>query len=86
MIPLVIVMRLRTRRQRQFGLWLPLFLVWLLLLPLVLVLLPFFVIGCLIARMNPWRVFVTGWQIIAGLRGTHIEFEHGRQAVMLHIV
>jgi hypothetical protein len=71
---------------RKFGLWLPLFLLWLLLLPLALLLLPFFVIGCLVARMNPWRVFIAAWQLITGLRGTHIEFEQAKSKVLLRIM
>jgi len=86
MIPLFVVMKFRTRRQRQFGLWLPLFLVWLLLLPLVLILLPFFVIGSLIVKMNPWRMLATCWQVMAGLKGTHIEIENKKHALWLHLV
>ena len=86
MIPLFAVIRFRTRRHRQLGLWLPLFLVWLLLLPVALLLLPFFVIACLVARMNPWRVFSTGWQVISGLTGTHIEVEHAQTRVLIRIV
>jgi hypothetical protein len=43
------------------------------------------VIGCIIARMNPWRVFVAGWQLLTGLRGTHIEFEQEQNKVLLRI-
>ena len=86
MIPLFVVIRLRTRGRRHFGLWLPLFLAWLLLLPLALVLLPFFVIGCLLARMNPWRTFVTGWQVLCGLTGTHLEVEHAERKFLLRII
>jgi len=77
MIPLFAVIRIRNARHR-LGLWVPLFLLWLLLLPLLLVLLPFFVIACLIARMNPLRACVTGWQVLSGLPGTHIEIEKQR--------
>lgn len=86
MIPLFAILRLHTRRHRQFGLWLPLFLVWLLLLPLVLVLLPFFVIACLAVRMNPWRIFITAWQVITGLAGALVEIEHGKVRVVVRIM
>jgi hypothetical protein len=85
MIPLFAILRVHTSRRRRFGLWLPLFLLWLLLLSLALLLLPIFVIGCLIARMNPWRVFIAGWQVLTGLRGTHIEFEQAQSKVLLRI-
>jgi uncharacterized integral membrane protein len=85
MIPLFAVIRWNTGR-RQLGLWLPLFLAWLLLLPLLLVLLPFFVIGCLLARMNPWRLIVTGWQLVTGLRGANIELQHGEKMFQVRMI
>ena len=85
MIPLFVILRIHAHGHRKFGLWLPLFLVWLLLLPLAILLLAIFVIGCIIARMNPWRVFVAGWQLLTGLRGTHIEFEQEQNKVLLRI-
>jgi hypothetical protein len=86
MIPLIVFIKWRTRTQRRFGIWLPLFLLWLALLPIVLLLLPFFVIACLLARMNPFRLFVAGWRLLAGLPGTRIEFEHQHHMVLLRIV
>lgn len=85
MIPLFAVIRWHTGR-RQFGLWLPLFLAWLLLLPVLLVLLPFFAIGCLLARMNPLRMVSTGWQLVTGLRGTNIELQHGERQFQLRMI
>jgi len=86
MIPLFVVIRIRNARHR-FGLWLPLFLVWL-LLPLVLLLLPVFVIACLMARANPFRFLVRGWQLLSGLAGTHIEIEKQQQQerILLRII
>jgi len=85
MIPLFVVIRWHTGR-RQWGVWLPLFLAWLLLLPVLLVLLPFFVIGCLLARMNPWRLTVTGWELVTGLRGTNIELQHGERQFQVRMI
>ena len=84
MIPLFVVIRVHTGG-RRFGLWVPLFLAWLLLLPLVLVLLPFVVIGCLLARMNPWRLLKTGWQLLTGLNGTNVEVQHGERQVQVRM-
>lgn len=86
MIPSFVVVRYFTRSKRHLGLWLPLFLVWLLLLPLALLLLPLFAIGCLIARMNPWRVFKTGWQFMSGLAGTHVEVEYERRKFLVRVI
>jgi hypothetical protein len=87
MIPMFIVIRIRNSRHK-FGLWVPIFLLWLLLLPLVLVLLPFFVIGCLIVRVNPWRACVAGWQLLTGLAGTHVHIdkEQAQEKVLVRII
>jgi hypothetical protein len=85
MIPLFAVIGFRTPKHRRFRLWLPLFLIWLLLLPLVLVLLPFAIIGFLVLRMNPWRSLAAGWQLLAGLRGTHVEVNDREHYVLLRI-
>jgi hypothetical protein len=86
MIPLFVVVKYLTRGKRHFGLWIPLFLMWLLLLPLALLLLPLFVIGCLIARMNPWQVSKTGWQLLSGLSGTHVEGEYERRGFLVRVI
>jgi hypothetical protein len=86
MIPLFVAIQYFTRSDHRLGLWLPLFLVWLLLLPVALLLLPFFVIGCLIARMNPWSVFKTGWQVLSGLAGTHVEVECEQRRFLVRVI
>jgi len=63
----------------------PLFIVWLLLLPLGLVLLPFVLIACLAAQINPLRAFAAFWRIFAALRGTHVEIEDDFRTFVLHI-
>jgi hypothetical protein len=86
MIPLFLVLGFRTSRQRNFRLWLPLFLIWLLLLPLVLVLLPFAIIALLALRMSPWRTIAVGWQLLASLSGTHIEVRDPENYVLIRII
>lgn len=86
MIPLFLVLGFRIGGHRNFRLWLPLFLIWLLLLPLVLVLLPLFFIGCLILRVNPLRAAATGWQILTGLAGTHIEIRDPENYILIRII
>ncbi len=67
-------------------LWIPLFLIWLLLLPLVLVLLPLACIACLAVRVNPLRAIANGWQLLAGLPGTHLEVESSDHYILVRIV
>jgi len=84
-IPLMMVVGFRTYKRHGFRLWIPLFLVWLLLLPLVLVLLPVAFIALVVVRINPFRALAAGWQILTGLRGTHIEVEDGNALVLIRI-
>lgn len=85
MIPLFAIVRVSPRQHRSFGLWFPLFLVWLLLLPLVVLLIPFCLIACLVVRLNPWRVFSTGWQVIAALSGTDVDIGSRQARVLVRI-
>ena len=73
MIPMVATLKLRNHRLRGFSIWIPLFLIWVILLPVVLILSPFFLIACLITLINPLRAIGVFWEILCGLRGTHIE-------------
>lgn len=85
MIPLMLVVGIRKYGRRGFRMWIPLFLIWLLLLPLVLVLLPLAFIALLIVRVNPFRVFIGLWRVVAGLKGTHIEVDDGDASVLVRI-
>lgn len=85
MIPLMLVVGIRPYNRRGFRLWIPLFLFWLLLLPLVLVLLPLAFIALLIMRVNPFRAFLTGWQIFTGLKGTNVEVQDEKALVLVRI-
>lgn len=84
MIPLMCNVAIRNYKH-HFRLWIPLFLIWLLLLPLILVLLPIAFIALALYRVNPFRAFAAGWQLLAGLRGTHIEVEDGKALVLVSI-
>ena len=85
MIPLMAVVRIRTKRRHHFRLWLPLFLVWLLLLPVALLLLPVIFVVCLACSVNPFRAVAIAWQITAGLTGTQVEVGHDQSSVLVHI-
>jgi hypothetical protein len=85
MIPMMLVVGFRTYKRRGFRLWIPLFLIWVLLLPLVLALLPLTVLVLAWMRVNPFRALRTGWQILAGLKGTHIEVQDGDSLVLVRI-
>lgn len=85
MIPLMMVIKIRKHNRHILRLWIPLFVVWLLLLPLVLVLLPFAFIVLAVLGVNPFRATAAGWQLMAGLRGTHIEVDDGTAMVLVRV-
>ena len=84
MIPLIARLRIRSPKA-NFSLWLPLFLVWLLLLPLVVVLLPLVILVCWLFGNNPFPALGAGWQLLCGLRGTHVEIAETQANVLVHI-
>lgn len=86
MMPLLAFLRIRGRSNRGFRLWIPLFLIWLLLLPLVLVISPFAFIACLAGQVNPFRAFAVLWQVLAGLRNTHVEITQGPTLVLIRVL
>jgi hypothetical protein len=76
MIPLVAVVSLRGRESRTLRLWVPLIVLWLLLVPFVMLLSPLIFLGCLACRINPFRAFSVGWQILRALNDTEFDVEH----------
>ncbi|MGB8733380.1 MAG: hypothetical protein WCC99_19175 [Candidatus Sulfotelmatobacter sp.] len=83
MIPLVAVVSLRGRESRTLRVWVPLILLWLLLVPLAVLLSPVIVIVCLACRVNPFRAFSVGWQILRALNDTEVEIEHRSAGVSI---
>ncbi len=83
MIPLVAVVSLRGRESRTLRVWVPLILLWLLLVPLAVLLSPVIFIVCLICRVNPFRAFSVGWQIMRALNDTEVEIEHRSAGVSI---
>jgi hypothetical protein len=86
MIPLVAVLKIHNQRRHNFRLWFPLFLLWLVLLPVILLLVPLFVIGSLIIAMNPFRALFAFWQVLTGLKGTHIEVDNRDSQILIRII
>ena len=84
MIPMIAIVAIRTkpRPSRRFWIPLPLFLMWLLLLPLILILLPFVFITCWVIGVDPLRALSASWELLCGVRNSHIEVDH-RQASLL---
>lgn len=83
MIPLVAVVSLRGQESRTLRIWVPLLLLWLLLVPLVVLLSPLILIAGLACRVNPFRVFAVGWQILCALNDTEVQVEHRSAGVSI---
>lgn len=83
MIPLVAVVSLRGRKSRTLRVWVPLILLWLLLVPFAALLSPLIFIVCLLCRVNPFRAFSVGWQILRALNDTEVAIEHRSAGVSI---
>lgn len=85
MIPVLAVVRVGSKRNRGFQLWIPLFILWVLLLPIALLVLPFFFLVCLGGRVSPVRACGAVWQTLCGLRGTRLEVNDRSHCVLVRI-
>ncbi|HLY04397.1 MAG TPA: hypothetical protein VKR31_01505 [Rhizomicrobium sp.] len=83
MIPLLAVVRVDG--PMRFRLWLPLFLLWILLLPFALVLLPFALLLVVARGAAAWSVMRSTFEILSGMRGTHVEVSAPGNSVFVHI-
>ena len=86
MIPLVAVVSLHEQNSRTFRLWVPIALIWLFLIPLVVLFSPLILIACLFCRVNPFRMFSVGWQILSALKDTKVELGRRTAAVSVCIL
>ena len=85
MMPQGANVRVRTESRKTIRLWIPLLPVLLLLSPLVMLFLVVLVIACLATRVNPVRALWTAWRLLWSLRGTRIEIEQGKTAVLVNL-
>ena len=85
MIPVLARVRFRVVDGPRFRLWIPLPLVYALLLPFVVVALPFVLVACAIAAVNPIPPVVAGARVLAALRGTSVEIESREASILFHI-
>jgi hypothetical protein len=72
MTPSIAIVRIETPHFRTIPLFVPLFLLWIpaiLFSPLTFLV----IVGLSIAgRLSPWKTFRVLWDLVCGLRGTHV--------------
>jgi hypothetical protein len=77
--------------ERDFGLWLPLFLLWPLALVVLIILSPLILIGVLILWPSGWgkwalQVLGAAFSISCSMRGLEVDVEHRDQVVYISVV
>jgi hypothetical protein len=85
MIPVAGAVRIGDCRVHGFRLSIPFFLLWILLAPVLLLLVPVIFIACLFVRVDPFLAIGTLFQILAALRGTHVEVVNDSASVLVNI-
>ncbi len=89
MIPIAGAVRLDTSRNESkvhgFRLAIPFLLIWVLLLPLMIAAAPILFFAALCVRVNPFRAVAAPFQILAAVKGTHVEVVNDRLSVLLNI-
>ena len=85
MMPQLVTISIRPPRRKAFRLWIPLLPLLLVLSPVLLIALVAVVVACVAYRINPARALSTAWLLLCGLRGTRVDVERGRTAVLVAI-
>ncbi|MFJ8579933.1 hypothetical protein [Micromonospora sp. NPDC093277] len=85
MMPQLVSVRVSNGRGRRVRLWIPILPVLLILSPVLLLALVAAAVACLIWRVNLVRALGAGWGLLCALRGTRIEIEQSRTAVLVNI-
>jgi hypothetical protein len=85
MIPVAGAVRVGDCRVHGFRLSIPFLLLWILLAPVFVLLVPVIFIACICVRVDPFRAIGAIFQILAALRGTHVEVVNDNVSVLVNI-
>jgi hypothetical protein len=85
MIPVAGAVRVDDCHVHGFRLSIPFFLLWIVLAPLLVLLTPVVFIASICVRVDPFQAIGALFQILAALRGTHVEVTNDRLAVLVNI-
>ena len=86
MIPCLATVRLGGHRRRGIRLWLPLFLLWPLILPFAVVLAVAAPVVARVYGVAAAGALRTGWQLVSGWRGMHIEVDSPEVAFQVRFI
>ena len=85
MMPQLIRVRIRGDNGRSHRFWVPVLPIVLVLSPLLILAAVVAAVACLIYHVNPFRALGGMWRLFSALRGSRIDVEHGRSAVLVTI-
>jgi hypothetical protein len=84
-MPQLLTVRVTRPDGRPIRVWLPVLPVLLVLSPIAFLVVVATAVACLVYRVSVVRALGTAWRIVSALPGTHVDFEHGRTAVLFTI-
>lgn len=85
MMPQLVTVRIRGENGRSHRFWVPLLPVVVVLSPLLILAAVVAAVACVIYRINPVRALGEVWRLFSALRGSRIDVEQGRSAVLVII-
>ena len=85
MMPQLVTVRIRGDNGRSHRFWVPILPIVLVLSPLLILAVVVAAIACLIYRINPYRALGGVWRLLGALRGSRIDVQQGRSAVLVTI-
>jgi hypothetical protein len=85
MMPQLVTVRFRGENGRTHRFWVPVLPIALVLSPLLILAAVVAAIACLIYRIDPVRALGGMWQLFTAMRGSRIDVEQGRMAVLVTI-
>jgi hypothetical protein len=82
MMPQVVTVRVHSRRDRRFRVWIPVLPVLLVLSPLLVVAL---VVACLATRVNPGQGVAAAWRLLCAARGFRVDIHDHDNTVYVNV-
>ena len=85
MMPQLVTVRIRGRSGRSHRFWVPVLPIILVFSPLLILAAVVAAVACVIYHINPFRALGGMWRLFTALRGSRVDIEQGRAAVLVTI-